>query len=192
VTLFRCKGIFFFFKRNRKKALNPNLQINGSSISLLVSRAKGLLAQAIEDEFVTVRRSDAIAYSMLSQYLRQRQFLLIPCGQSEELPRTVIDESILNALQKQLFSSARGPTKFTCTPTITLHRRLTRSIRFVMKHLRLVSHNLTVFPKAQWFPLSIKLSCKPRLIRLPSCQFIQLWCIAVLSQARLRIDLAST
>jgi DNA-binding MurR/RpiR family transcriptional regulator len=66
----------------------------------------------------------------MTSYLRQRQF------PSEESANPVIDNTVLDALEKQPFSSIRELAKLTCFPTTTIYRHLTRSLGFVVKHFR--------------------------------------------------------
>jgi hypothetical protein len=95
---------------------------------------KALSAQAISIALVTVLGPDAITYSTLAKYRRQRQFPSVPCDPSEEPPRTVIDSAILNPLEKQPFSSIRQLAKLTCIPTTAVRQHLTRWLPFVVKH----------------------------------------------------------
>jgi hypothetical protein len=107
-----------------------------------------LSAQAIHNELVTVLAPDAIAYSTLTKYPRQRQFPSVPCDPCEEPLNTVIDNTILDAVKKQPFSSIREMAKPTCIPTTTVHRHSTRSLGFIVKHLCWVSRSLTDTQKA--------------------------------------------
>jgi hypothetical protein len=70
---------------------------------------------------------DAIAYSTVTKRLRQRKFPAIPCDATEELPTTIIDGAILDALEKQPFFSILELAKPTCIPKTTIHRHFTRS-----------------------------------------------------------------
>jgi hypothetical protein len=81
---------------------------------------KQLLAQAIHSKLVAVLGPDAIAYSTVIKYLRQRQFPSIPCEAPDEHPATVIDNAILDALDKQPFSSVQELAQLTCIPRSTL------------------------------------------------------------------------
>jgi hypothetical protein len=69
----------------------------------------------------------------------------------------MIDDAILDALDKQPFSSVRELAKLACIPTPTVYRHLTRSLGFVVKHLRSVPHTLTDTQKAQRVTLSNQL-----------------------------------
>jgi hypothetical protein len=109
---------------------------------------KRLSPQGIGSEFVIVLGLNAIPYSRVTEHRGQRQFPSVPCDTSERPPNTVIDNAILNALKKQPVSSIRELAKFTCIPTTTVHRHLTPSLGFVVKHLRRVPHSLTDTQKA--------------------------------------------
>jgi hypothetical protein len=71
----------------------------------------------------------------------------IPIENPEETLTIIIDDAILNALQQQLFSSVLELVKLTCIPRTTVHQHLTRTLEFVMKHLRWVPHTLTPVQK---------------------------------------------
>jgi hypothetical protein len=60
----------------------------------------------------------------------------------EKPPNTVMDDAILDALQRQPFSSVRELAKLTCIPGSTVHRYLTQTLGFVVKRRRCVPHSL--------------------------------------------------
>jgi hypothetical protein len=97
---------------------------------------KGLSAQSIHTQLLTVLGQNAIAYSTLTKYRRQRKFPSVLCHPSEEHPSSVIDNAILDALEKPPFPYVHQLAKFTCIPTTTVHQHLTRSLGFVVKRLR--------------------------------------------------------
>jgi hypothetical protein len=115
---------------------------------------KGLLAQTVHTELVSVLGSDAVAYSTITKYLRQRKFPSILCDTLEEPPTTVFDCSILDALERQSFSCVQELLKLTRIPTATVRRYLMRSFGFVAKHLRWILQCLMATQKAQLAPLS--------------------------------------
>jgi hypothetical protein len=57
--------------------LSLNVQQNGSEVNLPISRASRTFARAIDNELTAVLGADAIAYSTVTKYLRQRQFTSI-------------------------------------------------------------------------------------------------------------------
>jgi hypothetical protein len=105
------------------------------SICLFLAK-KGLSAGGGHNKRVAVLGLDAIAYSILTRYRRQRQFPAIFPEPSDEPPTIIIDDAILEALNKQPFSSVRELAKLTCIPTTAVHRHLTASLGSVLKHLR--------------------------------------------------------
>jgi hypothetical protein len=115
---------------------------------------------------------DAIASSTVTGYRRQQQFPVISSEPSDEPPTTIIDDAILDALDKQPFSSVRELAKLTCILTTTVSRHLTRSLRFVVKHLRWVPQTFTGTQKAQRITLSSQLLLEIRSIKHQGWQFI--------------------
>jgi transposase len=133
---------------------------------------KGLSAREVHDELVAVLGRGAIAYSTVTSYPRQWQFSAISSEPSDESPTTIIDGASLDALDKQPFSSVRELTKLTSIPTTTVYRRLTRSLGFVVKHLRCVPHTLTDTQKAEAMALSNQLLLEMRSIKHQGWHFI--------------------
>jgi hypothetical protein len=108
----------------------------------------GFSASEIHNELVAVLGSDAIAYSTVTSYRRKRHIPAISSERSHE-PRTIIiDEAILDALDKQPFSSVGELAKLTCIPTTAVYQHFPRSLGFVVKHLRWVPHTLTETQKS--------------------------------------------
>jgi hypothetical protein len=123
--------------------------------------------------------SDVIGYSTVIKYLRQRQFSSTPCQTADEHPATVIDNAILDALTKQPFSSVREPAQLTCITRSTLHaprsivhRHLTQSLGFVVKHLRWIPYNLMAPQKVKRITFSNELLHELRLIKYQGWEFI--------------------
>jgi hypothetical protein len=133
---------------------------------------KGLSARDLHNELVAVLVPDAIAYSTVTSYLRRRQFPAISSEPSHEPPMTIIDYSILDAFDKQPFSSVKELAKLTCMPTTTVYRHLTRLLGFAVKHLRWIPHTLTDAKKAQLITLSNQLLLEIRSIKHQSWHFI--------------------
>jgi hypothetical protein len=113
------------------------------SICLYLNR-KGFSAHAIHDELVQVldSDSDAVAYSMVTFYLRASHWTT---GKEEQHsnPPDVIDNTIIQALDQTPFVSVRELAKSMCISIAIVWRRLTRSLEFVVKHLHWVLHSLT-------------------------------------------------
>jgi hypothetical protein len=87
---------------------------------------KGISAQAIGSELVAVIGPDAIAHSTVTKSPRQRQPRAFPCQGSEQPSAAIIEDSILDALDSQPFSSIRELGKLTCIPATAIHRHLAR------------------------------------------------------------------
>jgi hypothetical protein len=133
---------------------------------------KGLSSRDVHNELIAVLGSDAIAYSTVTSYLRQRQFPDISSESSDELLTTIIDDAILDALDKQPFPSVKELARLTCIPTTTVYRHLTRSVGFVVKHLRWVPHTLTGTQKAQRIALSNQRLLEIRSIKHQDWHFL--------------------
>jgi hypothetical protein len=112
------------------------------SIALFLAM-KDLSARAVHDELVAVLASDAIAYSTVTKYLRHSRLPPIITEPLVEPPTTVTDDAILDAFQRQPFSSVRELAKLTCIPQNSVQQHLTQRLGFVVKHLRWVPHSLT-------------------------------------------------
>jgi hypothetical protein len=110
---------------------------------------KRLSAQVIDNKLIAVLGPDAIGSSRVTNYLRQRHFPSTLRDTPDEPAATVIDNTIMDALEEQPFSSIRELDQLTCIPRSTGHRHLTQSLGFVAKHLRWVPHSLTAAQKAQ-------------------------------------------
>jgi hypothetical protein len=104
---------------------------------------KGLSASEVHKGLVAVLGLEVIASSTVAGYLWQRQFPAIFPEPSDEPPTTIIDDGILEAINKQSFSSVRKLAKLTCIPTRTVCRRLTGSLGLVLNHLRCVPYTST-------------------------------------------------
>jgi hypothetical protein len=97
---------------------------------------RGFSARVLDNELTAVLGADAIAYSTVTKYLRQRQFTSILIDVPEEPTTIIIDQTILNALEHYPFSSTRELARPTCIPTTVVHQHITQSLGFVVKHLR--------------------------------------------------------
>jgi hypothetical protein len=133
---------------------------------------KRLSAHAIYNELVAVPRPDAIGYSTVTSHLHQRPFPST-LGETPDVPAaTIIDKAILDAFEKQPFSSIRELAQLACIQRSTVHRHLTQSLGVVVKHLRWVPHSLMAAQKAQRVTLSSELLCELRSIKHHGWQFI--------------------
>jgi hypothetical protein len=76
------------------------------------------------------------------------------CRRPEEPPTTIIYQTILDALEKQPFSSLHELAEFTCIPTTAVPRHLKQLLGFVVRHLHWVPHSLTATQKTERVTLS--------------------------------------
>jgi hypothetical protein len=131
---------------------------------VLYLRMKGIALDAIDDDLVYPLGKDTVVYSTVSRDARSAQF----SGRKEATPpeapdveRSPIDEEILTALAEFpspfSFPSVRELSRRICLPRSTVHRRLTQSLRFTMRHLRWVSHLLTTEQKQIRVQMAIEL-----------------------------------
>jgi hypothetical protein len=115
---------------------------------------------------------DALDYSTLVPFLRQSQRIHIPMETAETPPTTVLDDATLNALKQRPFCSVIKLAKLTCIPRSTVPRHLTRTLGFVVKHLRSVSHNFAAAQKASRVTLANQLFQDLCAIKHQGSQFI--------------------
>jgi hypothetical protein len=106
--------------------------MNHGSICLYL-QLKRFLTQVIHNELITVLNFDTIGSLMIIQCQRKQDFQIIPCQAFEENAAIIIDDTILNAFNKESLSSIRELTKFTYISAPTIRRYLTRSLCFVVK-----------------------------------------------------------
>jgi hypothetical protein len=78
-------------------------------------------------------------------------------GPPEESATIVIDQVILDVLGHYPFFSIRELARLTYIPTTTVHRHLTPSLGFVVKHLRWVPHTIVPTQKTERATISIEL-----------------------------------
>jgi hypothetical protein len=90
-----------------------------STICLYPNR-KGLSAQAIHDKLVHVLRSDAVAYSTVTSYLRASRWMAQNEEQHSDPPLDVIDNAILQALNQTQLASVRELAKSMCISCATV------------------------------------------------------------------------
>jgi hypothetical protein len=65
---------------------------------------KGLSARQVHNDLVAVLGLDVIGDSTVTRYRRQRRFPASSPEPSDKPPTTIIDDAILEVLDKQLFS----------------------------------------------------------------------------------------
>jgi hypothetical protein len=107
-----------------------------------------------KNEPVAVLSAEEHASSTITKYLRQGHFPAISSEPSGESLISVIDDAILDAFDKQPFSSVRELAKLKCILKTKFHRHLTSSLESVVKRLPRVPHELTETQKGQRGSLS--------------------------------------
>jgi hypothetical protein len=147
------------------------------SICLYLNR-KGFSAHMTHDELVQGLGSDAVAYSIITFYLRAFHWTDGKEEQHSDLPPDDVDNAIRQALGQTPFASVRELAKATCISTATVWRRLTRSLGFFVKHLHWVPHNLTEVQRQIRIDRSIEL-----LRRLESAQANEWQSIMILDES---------
>jgi DNA-binding IclR family transcriptional regulator len=84
----------------------------------------------------------------------------------------VINQAILDALEQYPFSSIQELARFICIPTKTVHRCVTQSLGFMVKHLRWVPHTFTPTQQTERATLSIELLRQLQSIEHQGWQFV--------------------
>jgi hypothetical protein len=113
---------------------------------VLYLRMKGISLDAIHEDLVRTLCTDAVTDSMVTKYARSAKFSPKKGRPSSEPPvveSSLVDDAILAALADCPFSSIRELSRWTCLPRSTVHRHVTHSLRFAIRHLRWVPHFLT-------------------------------------------------
>jgi hypothetical protein len=87
---------------------------------------------------------------MVTKHARSAQFSGRKKGIPPEVPdgeRSPVNETVLTALAEFPFPSVRELSRGICLPRSTVHRHLTQSLCFTVRHLRRVPHFLTAEQK---------------------------------------------
>jgi hypothetical protein len=153
-------------------------KMDKTSICLLLA-LKGLSARAVHSKLTAILGADAIADSIVNKYLCHRQFssILVDPPTPRNQRQSVLIKQFLIPLS--IIHSIRQLARFTCIPTTTVHRHLTQSLGFMVKHLRWVPHTLTPTQEMERATLSIELLRQLRSIERHGWQFIitlgELW-----------------
>jgi hypothetical protein len=127
---------------------------------VLYLRMKGMDLDAIHDNRVRTLGKDALAYLTIIKYARSVQFSGrkgITPPEPADVGHSPVDEAILTHLAKFPFSAARALSRTICLPRSTVRWHPTQSLRFMVRHLRWVSHFLTAEQKQIRVRMVIKL-----------------------------------
>jgi hypothetical protein len=125
---------------------------------------KGMALDAIHNDLVCTLRKDAVASSTVTKYARRAHFSGRKEATSPEAPdveRSPVDEAILTALAEFPFpfpfSPVRELSRRICLLRSTVHRHLTQSLRFTVRHLRWAPPLLTAEQKQIRVQVAIEL-----------------------------------
>jgi hypothetical protein len=117
---------------------------------VLCLRMKGMLLDAIHEYLVRTLGTDAVTYPTVAKYALSAKFSPKkdrPSSETAVVESSTVDDAILAALADYPFSSIRELSRRTCLPRPTVHRHLTHSLRFIIRHLRWIPHFLTAEQK---------------------------------------------
>jgi hypothetical protein len=106
---------------------------------MLCLRMKGMALDGIHDDLIRTLGNDAVAYSTVTKYARSAQFSGRKEATRPEAPdveHSPVDEAIPTALAEFPFSSVRELSRRICLPRSSVHRHLTQSFCFMVRHLR--------------------------------------------------------
>jgi hypothetical protein len=121
---------------------------------------KGFSAMDIHRDLTEILGSNAVSYSTVTRFIR-----MMSCTDVTDVdeihggPKSIneTDEAILKALSDESFSSVRELARHTCLSKTTIHRHLTLSLGFTVRHLRWMPHHLSNDQKSKRVELSKQL-----------------------------------
>jgi hypothetical protein len=116
-------------------------RINQRSICIFLDKQR-FSAFDIRRKLVDVLNTEAIAYSRVTRYLGEARWTTGKAEKTEMKTQDVVAQAILAVLEELPLSSVRELAKRKCIPPTTVYRRLTNSMRFIVKYLRWVPHKL--------------------------------------------------
>jgi hypothetical protein len=117
---------------------------------VLSLRMKGMALDAIHHDLVRTLGKDAVAYSTVTKYACSAQFSGrkgVTHPEAPDVERSPVGEAILAALAEFPFWSVPELSLRICLLRSTVHRHLTQSLRFTVRHLRWVIHFLAAEQK---------------------------------------------
>jgi hypothetical protein len=133
---------------------------------------KGLRVTEIHRDLEETLVPEAIASSTVTFHLRAPRLRTANEGEEEQgevTPVAEVDETILKALADEPFSSVRELEWHTCLSRTAVHRHLTRSLGFTVRHIRWVPHRLSDDQKR------MRVSVSSELLRLLEQQERRAW-----------------
>jgi hypothetical protein len=106
---------------------------------LLYLCMKRMALDAIHQDLVETLGENAVAYSTVSKYARSLRFTIEKdTAQPEpmDVGLNAVDQATLTAFADYPFVSVRELSRGICLPRSTVHRHLTQSLDFIIRHLR--------------------------------------------------------
>jgi AraC-like DNA-binding protein len=107
---------------------------------------RGYSAIEIHNDLVETLGAEAVGYSTVTHYLRDESFPdrnTVAPDEKDVARNNRIDKAILTALAERPFSSVRQIATQTCLARSTVHRHLTQSLGFTVRHLHWIPHRLS-------------------------------------------------
>jgi hypothetical protein len=132
----------------------------------------GLSLDAIREDLMPVLGENAVAYSMVTKYVRSEKFAPKNDGPPSEAMTVEpgpVDQAILIVLPGDPFSSVRELSQLICLPRSTVQRRLTDSLHVRIQHLRWIVRLLNLEQKR------IRVNMAGELLRVLSIQGARQW-----------------
>jgi hypothetical protein len=117
-----------------------------SNSIVLYLKANCMNAREIHHDLIATLGTKVLGYSTLTRWLREAQldqFSETAVDFTENTKVGGIDEAILSALEVQPIGSGRDIARLTRLARSTIHWHLTRSLGFLVRHLRWIPHVLT-------------------------------------------------
>jgi hypothetical protein len=139
---------------------------------VLYLNMKGMALNAIHHDLVETLGEKAVAYSTGTKYARSSRFTLdkeTAPPEPMDVGLNAVDQAILTALADYPFLSVRELSRRICLPRSTVHRHLTQSLRFTIRHLRSVPHALTAEQK------ELRVHMAGELLRILAVQGTRQW-----------------
>jgi AraC-like DNA-binding protein len=147
----------FFSRKNDLTCTSSAHFSDGSTIDRALFGEGKLVAAVIHRDLEETLGPEVVAHSTVTLYLRTPSFR----GKTEEEEigdhdqrLDEVDEAILKALADEPFPSVGELARHTCLSRATVHRHLTCSLGFTVRHLRWVSHQLSPGQKVKRVALS--------------------------------------
>jgi DNA-binding transcriptional ArsR family regulator len=116
------------------------------NLMVLYLKAKGMNVREIHSDLGATLGTKVLDYSTVTHWLREVQldeFSETAVDFTEEAEVDEIAEAVLSVLEVQPFGSVRDIARLTRRAHSTVRWHLTRSLGFLVRHLRWITHVLT-------------------------------------------------